>query len=74
MPASSPNGAMPAPDKALAYVESHRDAFLDDLKDLLRIPSISTLPEHHDDMRRAAQFVADQLTPSASRRSGSSSR
>jgi acetylornithine deacetylase/succinyl-diaminopimelate desuccinylase-like protein len=62
MPASSPNGAMPAPDKALAYVESHRDAYLDDLKDLLRIPSISTLPEHRDNVRRAAQFVADQLT------------
>jgi acetylornithine deacetylase/succinyl-diaminopimelate desuccinylase-like protein len=61
MPAHSPNGAMPTPDKALAYVESHREAFLDDLKALLRIPSISTLPEHHDDMRRAAQFVADQL-------------
>ena len=62
MPASSPNGAMPTPDKALAYVESHRDAFLDDLKDLLRIPSISTLPEHRDDIRRAAQYVADQLS------------
>jgi acetylornithine deacetylase/succinyl-diaminopimelate desuccinylase-like protein len=62
MPASSPNGAMPTPDKALAYVESHRDAFLDDLKDLLRIPSISTLHEHRDDVRRAAQYVADQLS------------
>jgi acetylornithine deacetylase/succinyl-diaminopimelate desuccinylase-like protein len=62
MPSHSANGAMPAPDKALAYVESHRDAFLDDLKALLRIPSISTLPEHHDDMRRAAQFVADRLS------------
>jgi acetylornithine deacetylase/succinyl-diaminopimelate desuccinylase-like protein len=62
MPTHSANGAMPAPDKALVYVESHRDAFLDDLKDLLRIPSISTLPEHRDDIRRAAQYVADQLT------------
>jgi acetylornithine deacetylase/succinyl-diaminopimelate desuccinylase-like protein len=53
---------MPPPDKALAYVDAHRDAFLDDLKDLLRIPSISTLPEHRDDVRRAAQYVADQLT------------
>jgi acetylornithine deacetylase/succinyl-diaminopimelate desuccinylase-like protein len=62
MPVSSPNGAMPAPDKALAYVDSHHDAFLEDLKDLLRIPSISTLPEHRDDIHRAAQYVADQLS------------
>lgn len=47
---------------ALRYAQQHRDAFLDQLKDLLRIPSISTLPKHRKDMRRAAQFVADQLT------------
>ena len=46
---------------ALAYVDQHRDVFLDELKQLLRIPSISTLPKHRKDMRRAAQFVADQL-------------
>ena len=53
--------AQPA-DAALAYANEHRDAFLDDLKALLRIPSISTLPEHNGDIQRAAQFVADQLT------------
>ena len=53
--------AQPA-DAALAYANEHRDAFLDDLKALLRIPSISTLPEHKGDIQRAAQFVADQLT------------
>jgi acetylornithine deacetylase/succinyl-diaminopimelate desuccinylase-like protein len=53
--------AQPA-DAALAYADEHRDAFLDDLKALLRIPSISTLPEHKGDIQRAAQFVADQLT------------
>ncbi|WP_260706880.1 dipeptidase [Edaphobacter flagellatus] len=31
------------------------------MKALLRIPSISTLPEHAGDVRRAAQFVADEL-------------
>ena len=35
-----------ASDAALAYADEHRDAFLEDLKALLRIPSISTLPEH----------------------------
>ncbi len=47
--------------KAIAYVNNHRDAFLDDLKAFLRIPSISTLPKHKSDIRRAAQFVADQM-------------
>ena len=53
--------AQPA-DAALAYANEHRDAFLEDLKALLRIPSISTLPEHKGDIQRAAQFVADQFT------------
>jgi acetylornithine deacetylase/succinyl-diaminopimelate desuccinylase-like protein len=47
---------------ALRYVDDHRDEFLDDLKELLRIPSISTLPKHRKDIRRAAKFVADDLT------------
>lgn len=53
--------ASTAEDKALAYVDEHRDAYLEDLKAFLRIPSISTLPKHKGDVRRAAQFVADQL-------------
>src|SRR5262249_29760581 len=46
---------------ALTYVDQHRDAFLEGLKNLLRIPSISTLPEHQKDVRRAARYVADEL-------------
>ena len=49
-------------DAPLAYAAEHREAFLEDLKALLRIPSISTLPEHAKDVQRAAQFVADQLS------------
>ncbi|MEO7000864.1 MAG: dipeptidase [Ktedonobacterales bacterium] len=51
----------PTVDTALAYVEQRRGDFLDELKDLLRIPSISTLPSHQKDVRRAATFVADQM-------------
>ncbi len=51
-----------ASDAALTYVDEAPRTFLEDLKDLLRIPSISTLPKHKKDMRRAAQFVADQMT------------
>jgi acetylornithine deacetylase/succinyl-diaminopimelate desuccinylase-like protein len=53
---------------ALRYVEEHRERFLEELKDLLRIPSISTLPKHRKDIRRAARFVADQLSAIGLRR------
>ena len=43
------------------YVEQHQDRLLEELKQFLRIPSVSTLPEHAGDVKRAAQFVADSL-------------
>jgi acetylornithine deacetylase/succinyl-diaminopimelate desuccinylase-like protein len=43
------------------YYQEHRAAFLEGLKAFLRIPSISTLPEHKADIRRAAEFVAEEL-------------
>jgi acetylornithine deacetylase/succinyl-diaminopimelate desuccinylase-like protein len=43
------------------FVEQNKDRLLDELKDFLRIPSISTLPEHASDVQRAAAFVADSL-------------
>ncbi|HEX6123488.1 MAG TPA: dipeptidase [Ktedonobacterales bacterium] len=56
------SSATTSADAALRYVDQHRDDFLEDLKALLRIPSISTLPKHKKDIRRAAQYVADQMT------------
>ena len=32
------------------------------MKDLFRIPSVSTLPQHKKDILQAAQFLADELT------------
>jgi acetylornithine deacetylase/succinyl-diaminopimelate desuccinylase-like protein len=46
---------------ALVYARDHRDAFLEDLKELLRIPSISTLPEHSGDMITAARRLCERL-------------
>lgn len=43
------------------YYRQHQDEFLEGLKAWLRIPSISTLPEHAADVRRAAEFVRDAL-------------
>jgi acetylornithine deacetylase/succinyl-diaminopimelate desuccinylase-like protein len=44
-----------------AYVEENETRFLEELKDLLRIPSISTLPENNEATHRAAEFVVDHL-------------
>jgi acetylornithine deacetylase/succinyl-diaminopimelate desuccinylase-like protein len=43
------------------FVQDNKQRLLDELKDFLRIPSVSTLPEHKGDVDRAAQFVADGL-------------
>ena len=43
------------------YMKENEPRFLEDLKGWLRIPSISTLPEHASDIRRAAEYAADQL-------------
>jgi len=45
----------------LDYCRANRERHLEQLKDLLRIPSISALPEHKNDIRRAADFIADDL-------------
>jgi acetylornithine deacetylase/succinyl-diaminopimelate desuccinylase-like protein len=45
-----------------SYVSSNEQRLLEELLDLLRIPSISTLPEHRKDVAKAARFVADSLT------------
>lgn len=44
-----------------AFVEQNRERLLDELKEFLRIPSISTLPEHTEDIHRAAEFVSGSL-------------
>ncbi|MBV9228883.1 MAG: dipeptidase [Chloroflexi bacterium] len=44
-----------------AYITENESRFLEDLKGWLRIPSISTLPEHTGDIQRAAEYAAGQL-------------
>lgn len=48
---------------AVTYVrdKNNQQRFLSELKDLLRIPSVSTLPEHKQDVLKAAQFIASDL-------------
>jgi acetylornithine deacetylase/succinyl-diaminopimelate desuccinylase-like protein len=47
---------------AVSYARQNHPRFLNELKDLLRIPSVSTLPEHKGDCRRAAEVLAAELT------------
>lgn len=43
------------------YLEDNGSGYLDELCDFLRIPSISSLPEHAENVRQAADWVADRL-------------
>lgn len=43
------------------YAQANAVRFKDQLKDLLRIPSISTQPEHHADVEKAAAWLAADL-------------
>src|SRR5215831_1603473 len=46
---------------AISYARENQKRFLNELKDLLRIPSISTAEEHKADVVKAAHVVADDL-------------
>jgi acetylornithine deacetylase/succinyl-diaminopimelate desuccinylase-like protein len=46
---------------AVSFARDNQQRFLSELKDLLRIPSISTLEEHKTDVRRAAEYVGNEL-------------
>jgi acetylornithine deacetylase/succinyl-diaminopimelate desuccinylase-like protein len=50
-----------ASSSAAVFGRENHPRFLEELKTLLRIPSVSTLPEHKGDCRRAAQMLADEL-------------
>lgn len=43
------------------YLNEQRSRFLEEMLDFLRIPSISSLPEHAPDVRRAADWVATRM-------------
>jgi acetylornithine deacetylase/succinyl-diaminopimelate desuccinylase-like protein len=48
-------------DRVDAYLESHKADFEDQLKTLIRIPSVSAQPDHDPDTQRAATFIRDDL-------------
>src|SRR6266704_3580006 len=48
-------------DKVLTRIDSQRRQSLEGLKSFLRIPSVSTKPDHKPDMQRCAQFLVEQF-------------
>lgn len=48
-------------NRVIEYLKENRDRHLEELKQFLSIPSISSLSEHHDDIVKAAEWVKDEL-------------
>jgi acetylornithine deacetylase/succinyl-diaminopimelate desuccinylase-like protein len=57
----STTGSASTSSSAVAYARQNHPRFLADLKALLRIPSVSTLPEHKADCRKAAVSLLAEL-------------
>ncbi|HYN07120.1 MAG TPA: dipeptidase [Vicinamibacterales bacterium] len=43
------------------FIHTSRDRYISELKHYLAIPSISALPEHKNDVKRCAQWTADEM-------------
>ena len=48
-------------DKVVDFINVNRDRYVDQLKEYLSIPSISALPQHREDVRRCAEWTADEM-------------
>jgi acetylornithine deacetylase/succinyl-diaminopimelate desuccinylase-like protein len=48
-------------DNVIDFINVNRDRYLEELKALLAIPSISALPQHAGDVKRCADWCADEM-------------
>jgi acetylornithine deacetylase/succinyl-diaminopimelate desuccinylase-like protein len=48
-------------EDVLRQIESREDSYVDELKEFMAIPSVSSDPEHVDDMRRCAEYCSGHL-------------
>jgi acetylornithine deacetylase/succinyl-diaminopimelate desuccinylase-like protein len=48
-------------DKVIDFINVNRERYLEELKALLAIPSISALPEHAGDVRRCAEWCGEEM-------------
>ncbi len=49
------------PETVFAYLEAHRETYLQELTEFLRIPSISALAAHHKDVLAAADWLVERI-------------
>jgi acetylornithine deacetylase/succinyl-diaminopimelate desuccinylase-like protein len=49
------------PHRALRYARAGRRKFVSELKEFLRFPSVSSQPEHADDLKKCARWLAQHL-------------
>jgi acetylornithine deacetylase/succinyl-diaminopimelate desuccinylase-like protein len=48
-------------NNVIDFINTHRDRYVDELKQYLAIPSISALPQHKADVRRTAEWSAEEM-------------
>ena len=48
-------------DNVIDFINVNRERYLEELKALLAIPSISALPQHAGDVKRCAEWCADEM-------------
>src|SRR3954468_12805306 len=48
-------------NSVIDFINTHRDRYIDELKQYLAIPSISALPQHAGDVKRCAEWSADEM-------------
>src|SRR5919108_620183 len=48
-------------NEVVDFINVNRDRYVDELKQYLAIPSVSALPQHQADVRRAAEWSADHM-------------
>jgi acetylornithine deacetylase/succinyl-diaminopimelate desuccinylase-like protein len=48
-------------NNVIDFINTNRDRFVEELKAYLAIPSVSALPQHQPDVRRCAEWTADEM-------------
>jgi acetylornithine deacetylase/succinyl-diaminopimelate desuccinylase-like protein len=56
-----PSGVVADMNNIIDFINVNRERYLEELKALLAIPSISALPEHAADVRRCAEWCGDEM-------------
>jgi acetylornithine deacetylase/succinyl-diaminopimelate desuccinylase-like protein len=48
-------------NNVIDFINTHRDRYVEELKEYLAIPSISALPQHAADVKRCAEWTAEEM-------------